>query len=105
MQNYYYSPEKSGLELLSFEDDNLSYEFDILAFWATQDGVVYSASDTGCSCPTPFEDYTSLESLERVGSIEQAESIFRDWNRELGRNKVDPSEIRKLTGWVQSKLR
>lgn len=105
MQNYYYSPESHGLDMISFEDADLSYEFDILAFWATKDGVVYSASDSGCSCPTPFEDYTSLESLERVGSPEQAESIFKSWNESYGRKKTDPSEGRKAYDWVKSHLK
>ena len=104
MTNYYYNPAEAGLEMLSFEDDSLSYEFDILAFWATQDGVVYSASDSGCSCPVPFEDYTSFEKLERVGSAEQAESIFKAWNEGYGRKRVDPSEMRKLSKWIDNKL-
>lgn len=87
--------------MLSFEDGSLDYEFDILAFWA-KDGVVYSASDSGCSCPTPFEDFNSLQELERVGSVEHAESIFKDWNQ--GR-KVDPHERRNLVEWVRARLK
>lgn len=105
MQNYYYDPASAGLEMISFEDADLSYEFDILAFWATQDGVVYSASDSGCSCPTPFEDCTSLEQLERIGSVEQAEAIFESWNGYGSRKKVDSGEKRNLSEWIKSVLK
>lgn len=103
-QNYYYNPAEAGLEMLSFEDDNLSYEFDILAFWSTKDGVVYSASDSGCSCPVPFEDYTSLAELERVGSVKQALCIFDGWNKGYNGNKSDSSSKRKLKKWMEDNL-
>lgn len=77
--------------MLSFEDPNADYSFDILCFWATEDGRVFTASDSGCSCPSPFEDYTGatldeiLPKLERVGSIAQAERTFDAWNKQYNR--------------------
>lgn len=100
--NFFYHPEKSGLKLLSFEDDSLSYEFDIIAFWVTEDGKIYTASDSGCSCPTPFEDFDSLESLERVGSLEQAEAVFTAWNKSYsGGPKAPPDSKKKLADWIK----
>lgn len=101
--NFYYHPEKSGLTMLSFKDESLSYEFDILAFWVTQDGKVYSISDLGCSCPVPFEDYNSLEELERVGSLEQAKSIFIAWDKSYGGSKttIGQSNEQKLVTWLK----
>ena len=33
------------------------YSFDLLAFWVRKrDGQLLYATDSGCSCPTPFED-------------------------------------------------
>jgi|ERR1035437_10252693 hypothetical protein len=84
--NPYYSPEKLGLEMISFEEDGLSYEFNTLCFWATSDGSVYSAQDSGCSCPTPFEDYDKEElkdvlmGMEKVESKKHALQIFKAWN-------------------------
>lgn len=72
--NPYYDSDKLGLEMLSFDEPHLSYEFNTLCFWATPDKQVYSASALGCSCPTPFEDYERadlkaiLPLLKRVGS-------------------------------------
>lgn len=105
MTNYYYDPASAGLEMLAFEDHGArdDYGFDILAFWVDKDGVVYSASDSGCSCPSPFEDYTSMHMLERVGSVEQAEATFYGWNSSYGSTKVDPHEVRKLLKWFEDK--
>lgn len=65
MSNVYYSPEELGLEPLGeFEIHEADYSFDIFAAWRDpKTGLFYSASDSGCSCPSPFEDYNSLESL------------------------------------------
>jgi len=104
--NPYYSPESFELELLSFDEPDLSYEYNTLCFWATKDGRVYSTSDSGCSCPTPFEQYDSgtldelVQQLERVGSVEQAIAIFNSWNCGL------PMEDRnKLAEWVKANLK
>jgi hypothetical protein len=57
--NIYYDPEKHGLELIhTLDEDNLSYEFNTIAiFRATETGKLYYAHSSGCSCPTPFEEY------------------------------------------------
>ncbi len=111
--NPYYDNEKLGLEIISFDQPDLSYEYNTLCFWATKDGKVYSASDSGCSCPTPFEDAHAretyeevLQTLERVGSVKQAESIFNSWNKGYdNRPYLDQSELQSLTKWVKAKLK
>jgi len=105
--NPYYSTDELSLKLISFEQD-LGYEFDILCFWATADGKIYTAHDSGCSCPTPFEDYMGytqkdvLVLLERVGTIEQATQIFNTWNKCAYRDdtKVSSSELIKLKDFI-----
>lgn len=105
--NPYYRPEKLNLELLSFDEPGLSYEYNTLCFWATPDGRIFSASDSGCSCPVPFEGYSGnnqnevIQCLDRVGSVEQAESIFDSWNR----NFLPQSERNDLTAWVENRLK
>jgi hypothetical protein len=55
--NVYYSPEQYGLEPIGeinwYEPD---YSFDLTVVWISVEGVYYWASDSGCSCPCPFED-------------------------------------------------
>ncbi len=59
----YYSPENYDLTIVGELSADLDYEFDMLVVWQHKDGRVFYASDSGCSCPSPFEDYNSLESL------------------------------------------
>jgi len=102
--NPYYSSDFTP-EMLSFERPGLSYEFDILCFWVTKDGRVYTAQDSGCSCPTPFEDYCDndvesiLQRMERVGSVDQAERIGEAWGY------LDMGDRQKLSDWVSARLK
>lgn len=62
--NPYYNPEKMGLEIIGDWSEDLSYEFHIVLAWKDKEsGKYYWAEDSGCSCPTPFEDYFTKESL------------------------------------------
>lgn len=66
--NPYYNPEELGLEVVTYlEDPGACYDFDMFAIWFhPEQKVFYYAQDSGCSCPSPFEDYTSLESLTKL---------------------------------------
>ena len=66
MANVYYDPEKFGLTQIGHIELAGSYEFDTYVLWKDKNGLVYWAYDTGCSCPIPFEDYTTLESLNVI---------------------------------------
>ena len=63
--NPYSDPEKCGLEIVEVHsDDTLSYEFDMIVLWRElATGKLYFASDSGCSCPSPFENYHALSDL------------------------------------------
>ena len=109
--NPHYSAGELGLELYSLDEPEMSYEFNTLDFWATKDGRVFSASDSGCSCPTPFEDYEGatqdevLQKLEQVGSVRQALEIFDAWNKGYEGNAfMAPGDRNGLEGWVRKKL-
>ena len=67
--NIYYHPEKHGLTVIdSLEHSSGFYEFDTHIAWVHTDGRVFLAHDSGCSCPTPFENYESLDDLTQVTS-------------------------------------
>ena len=57
--NIYYSPEKYGLEVVAeIEYSHGNYEYDTRVVWRQKEtGKLFTARDSGCSCPTPFEDY------------------------------------------------
>lgn len=82
-KNVYYSPEASGLTVVAEIDySDGCYVFDWRVVWKHEDGRLLTGRDSGCSCPTPFEDFT-LETLERVDitalTAEVAEELRGDW--------------------------
>jgi hypothetical protein len=68
--NPYYSPKDFDLEIVAeLELTEPDYSFDTVVVWRhTPTGRLYWAWDSGCSCPTPFEDYTSLDKLNVLSS-------------------------------------
>lgn len=83
MRNIYYNPEDYGLEIIeSLADEDLSYEFDIfLIFRDKKSKKLYYAQDSGCSCPSPFEDYGKIDDLSKLNitSLPKFKSEFTDW--------------------------
>lgn len=70
----YNQPDKFGLQVIGtvqWEEDN--YSFDLTAVFKDEHGNLYWADDAGCSCPSPFEDYTSVDKLE-TGTPEQLQA-------------------------------
>lgn len=71
--NIYYNPEKFGLSIVGeIEFDEPNYSFDFGVVWKTKNNKFYYGHDSGCSCPTPFED-EGIDDLE--GPFDKAEII------------------------------
>jgi hypothetical protein len=71
----YYQPEHFGLTQIGYLDDpNACYSFDDLIVWQHTDGRIFWAEDSGCSCPSPFEHFNSLDDLNPL--TEDSWSIF-----------------------------
>jgi hypothetical protein len=63
----YNQPEQFGLTIIGeLSDPDASYSFDELVVWQHKDERLFYAQDSGCSCPSPFEDFTSLDSLSEI---------------------------------------
>lgn len=106
----YHDSDKLGWKQITFDQPDMSYEFNTLCFWRTDKGLVFTAQDSGCSCPSPFEDYngdTAVEieqKLERVGSFEQAQRTIDAWNKDYNNkpylNSAEiRSELEQLESW------
>ena len=103
--NFYYNPEKSGLTILTtLDESDMSYEFNTFVIWEHKDGRLFYAEDSGCSCPTPFENFTELSSLNRITktSLPYFEEELKAWNESA---KLDIGTIQKTITLVKSKLR
>lgn len=52
------------------------YEFDMIAVWhEPATGQVWAAIDSGCSCPTPFEDHVFPTDFTEVRSWEDVKAM------------------------------
>ncbi len=65
--NVYYHPEKHNLKQIAHVDFGEQWQFDMHTVWQhDQTKKLYYAHDSGCSCPTPFEDFTDISELEPI---------------------------------------
>ena len=78
MSNPYYNPEDLGLEIFFEDDQGGSYEFDMFVVWKGANGVFYTATDSGCSCPSPFEWASGLDDLNQTTKAGVVEA-FEGW--------------------------
>lgn len=63
----YYQPEHFKLTQVGMiSDPEADWSFDDFVVWQHEDGRLFYASDAGCSCPSPFESYTSLGDLTPI---------------------------------------
>ena len=54
--NPYYNPEGMGLEIVGILEDNIPYEFNMAIVWVDDNDNLFFGEDSGCSCPTPFDE-------------------------------------------------
>lgn len=100
--NPYYHPESLGLTPVSSVDLGEVYEFDIFVVW-TDGRTLYWADDSGCSCPIPFEDITTVADLQ-TGSAAECLRAFDAWLNEprllANRSASEASSLRAaVEGW------
>lgn len=109
--NLYYNPEKLGFQTVdSLETKGESYQFDIvLVLRDVTTGEHFWCQDSGCSCPTPFENH-SRESLERLtldnwGYFENTvKSSCQDWNGVDSSDFLRTVERSLRAGWMLKPL-
>lgn len=64
--NVYYEPSKSNLEIFEFIDTGESYEFNMFVIFKEMTyQTLHYAMDSGCSCPTPFEDIHEIMDITK----------------------------------------
>ena len=79
--NIYYAPEKFGLTpFAEFEYSDGCYQFDTRVVWKDEQGLLWTAHDSGCSCPTPFEDY-HLGNIDRLINTDTIRAEWRSKDR------------------------
>lgn len=114
--NIYTHPEHHGLTPFGEIDwKPHDYGFDITAVWTAKNGTIYWADDTGCSCPTPFEDQTVHDTtygtrgklLRHIEQRRQEQEI--DYNDRYERDEDDepytpPAQYSRLVERITNEL-
>lgn len=92
----YNDPEKFGLKLIgSIEWYEAAWEFDLTIVLIDESGQLYYASDSGCSCPSPFENYTNVSDATKVSFTE-----LDAYLKERAESAKDRTEATDLEGKV-----
>jgi hypothetical protein len=99
----YHTPGKFGLEIVKEIDESGGYEFSTTVIWKDGEGNFYWAFDAGCSCPTPFEGYRSIDDLEVLtletfdkffdATVSNHQYDFYDRKADLNREILDVREL------------
>lgn len=75
--NLYYDPQDYSLEPvgeIDWSDGN--YVFNLTVVWRrTSDGRLVYGEDSGCSCPSPFEDQ-GVEDLKPITSVSEFQDLL-----------------------------
>ena len=82
MKDVYYNPEYFDLIIVkTLEEEDLSYEFNMFIIFQHKDKRLFYAKDIGCSCPSPFEDYTHLKHLTEITKMGFSSFVteFESW--------------------------
>ncbi|MFJ3084463.1 hypothetical protein ACIPJG_32565 [Streptomyces halstedii] len=81
--NVYYNPGATGLTTVGEVDTDGGYGFDMLVVWQRdEDGALFWATDSGCSCPSPFDACNSPDDLTAITNVREFSSAARGWFRE-----------------------
>ena len=93
-------PLRVVAELDAYEPD---YSFDIfLVVQEIDTGKVYVADDSGCSCPTPFEDHNTLGDFTEVRSWED---VKREYNARFPGGYRQAASVQSIRNAVVGALR
>lgn len=73
-----------GFTVVADENVAGSYEFDRVLVVKAPDGTIWGAHDSGCSCPSPFEDHTWPTDWNPIRQLSDLEPLFAEFTRDDG---------------------
>lgn len=100
-------PEKVGLEQVAYvTDPQAFYDFHDVGVWRRlEDEALFYGEDSGCSCPSPFENVHKVEDLEPLtAETYQAFTEVLEQENYRGEKEFDPVEVAKVLLDVQRLL-
>lgn len=78
MSYLYFSPKNYGLTEIAEFDTADDWEFDMVVVWRDGEGKLWAAHDSGCSCPTPFEDHTFPTDFVEVRALTDLDPLIAE---------------------------
>lgn len=102
----YYNPKDASLEIVGSVEREPNYDFDMLVVWKNAKGELFYGKDSGCSCPSPFEDFHSEADLTRIShdSKDQFEKEVMGFDCPLEERTALIDRVRALSGGEDGKL-
>lgn len=99
--NVYNSPERHRLSIIGeLNDPAACYTFNNLVVWrSNKTGQLYWATDSGCSCPSPFEDHTEIDHLVPLTEDNWSEFVSEvkdhavEWDRSSDEFQCDKNQL------------
>lgn len=104
-ENVYCSPQCFGLAVVAeLEDPEACYTFNTFVAWQHEDGRLFWSSDTGCSCPAPFEDVVTLDDLT-TGTAEELTADALSWVNDVSEYAIQPATRETATADAHGLIR
>ena len=77
----YYSQEEFGIKQVAFIEIQPDYDFDMVVVWQnTFNNELRWGHDSGCSCPSPFEDIGEWSQLNKLPeNLDELKSLIETW--------------------------
>jgi len=99
MERPFYNAPDFLEHLFTLNDPNASYDFDdVILVCDTRDGKIYAAQDSGCSCPTPFENHRFPTDFTEIRSVED----FRNFVKAEARSNYTPRDLETAEACLNS---
>lgn len=100
-ENPYYYPEKCGLEIFTSIDTADSYDFNLFVIWKQlETGNLYWDTDSGCSCPSPFDNCDNGHDLKLI-----TEDTFYNFDQALKNHyRISTSDYLNISKKVKDYL-
>lgn len=95
--NPYYSPESCELEIFFEIDIAGSYEFDKFVIWKDKNNELFWDTDSGCSCPSPFDPSEDRHDLKLIDY-----NSFSAFKEELSRFINNSGELSRIINKVKN---
>lgn len=97
--DFYYNPDKYGMSQIGEIDwSDGNYQFDLTVVWRKEDGSFVYGEDSGCSCPTPFENMDAQD-LIKIESLQNFQDYLVNHSTRDGDRQMDiVNLIEKLHG-------